>query len=159
MKTSPASQLAAALLAVAAAVAPCGAASASDSVPLYFGNGCFWGRQKDYVDAERKVLGRAPDQVTAVVGYAGGTKQGARASPPESCQVTPPAALFSCFPTTFSLRQGGAVRSAITTGRLTVFTSAWVRSLLCQPSVSAHPTCLNRCHCKTQAASPCCSFV
>ncbi len=46
-------------------------------MPLYFGNGCFWGRQKDYVDAERKVLGRAPEQVTAVVGYAGGKKQGA----------------------------------------------------------------------------------
>ncbi len=46
-------------------------------MPLYFGNGCFWGRQKDYVDTERKVLGRAPEQVTAVVGYAGGKKQGA----------------------------------------------------------------------------------
>ena len=58
-------------------IAPCGAARASDSVPLYFGNGCFWGRQKDYVDAERKALGRAPEQVTAVVGYAGGKKTGA----------------------------------------------------------------------------------
>ncbi|KAK9837439.1 hypothetical protein WJX81_002398 [Elliptochloris bilobata] len=76
LRSGPASQLAAALLAVAAAVAPCGAARASDSVPLYFGNGCFWGRQKDYVDAEQKALGRAPEQVTAVVGYAGGKKLG-----------------------------------------------------------------------------------
>ena len=76
-RSGSAQQLAAALLAVAMSVAPCGAARAGDSVPLYFGNGCFWGRQKDYVDAERKTLGRAPEQVTAVVGYAGGKKTGA----------------------------------------------------------------------------------
>ena len=38
---------------------------------MYFGNGCFWGRQKDYVDTEQK-MGRTPDQSTALVGYAGG---------------------------------------------------------------------------------------
>ena len=43
----------------------------ADITPVYFGNGCFWGRQKDYVDTEQK-LGRTPDQSTALVGYAGG---------------------------------------------------------------------------------------
>lgn len=38
---------------------------------VYFGSGCFWGRQKDFVDAER-ALGRSPSDVTALSGYAGG---------------------------------------------------------------------------------------
>lgn len=46
-------------------------------MPVYFGNGCFWGRQKDYVDAE-KSLGRSPDQISSVVGYAGGREQGSK---------------------------------------------------------------------------------
>lgn len=37
---------------------------------IYFGNGCFWGRQKDFIETERK-LGRADDQLSALVGYAG----------------------------------------------------------------------------------------
>ena len=41
---------------------------------VYFGNGCFWGRQKEYVDTEKEQLGRkAP---SAVVGYAGGKAVG-----------------------------------------------------------------------------------
>lgn len=57
--------------------APLAAAAAESAAPqtVYFGNGCFWGRQKEFVDAE-KTLGRAPDQVSAVVGYAGGKQQG-----------------------------------------------------------------------------------
>lgn len=43
--------------------------------PIYFGNGCFWGRQKDFVDAE-KSLGRKPDQISSVAGYAGGVGEG-----------------------------------------------------------------------------------
>jgi peptide methionine sulfoxide reductase MsrA len=39
--------------------------------PVFFGNGCFWGRQKDFVDAEM-ALGRQPGDISAVVGYAGG---------------------------------------------------------------------------------------
>lgn len=38
-------------------------------------NGCFWGRQKDFVDVE-KSLGRSGEKVSAVVGYAGGRKTG-----------------------------------------------------------------------------------
>lgn len=42
---------------------------------LHSRNGCFWGRQKDFVDVE-KTLGRTPDKVSAVVGYAGGRQTG-----------------------------------------------------------------------------------
>ena len=43
---------------------------------VYFGNGCFWGRQKDFVDVEMRQLGRSPESLTALVGYAAGTKTG-----------------------------------------------------------------------------------
>lgn len=59
--------------------------SESATMPIYFGNGCFWGRQKDFVDAET-ALGRAPEQVTAVVGYAGGKARGR--SPPQAALVS-----------------------------------------------------------------------
>jgi hypothetical protein len=50
-------------------------ASSAAPTPVYFGNGCFWGRQFDFVEQER-AMGRAPEQVSAVVGYAGGKRQG-----------------------------------------------------------------------------------
>ena len=40
--------------------------------PVYFSNGCFWGRQYDFVQTEQKLLGRSPEEVTAVAGYAAG---------------------------------------------------------------------------------------
>lgn len=43
---------------------------------IYFGSGCFWGRQKEFVDAERDLLGRSAPDISAVVGYAGGKKAG-----------------------------------------------------------------------------------
>jgi hypothetical protein len=45
--------------------------AAAEITPIYFGNGCFWGRQKDFVDTEMK-MGRDVMSSTAVVGYAGG---------------------------------------------------------------------------------------
>lgn len=42
---------------------------------VYFGNGCFWGRQYDFANTEL-ALGRKPEEMTAVVGYAGGTRAG-----------------------------------------------------------------------------------
>ena len=39
---------------------------------VFFGNGCFWGRQKDFVDVEMTQLGRTPSSISAVAGYAGG---------------------------------------------------------------------------------------
>ncbi|GAX81266.1 hypothetical protein CEUSTIGMA_g8698.t1 [Chlamydomonas eustigma] len=67
--------------AVAAEASPAvpGAASTSaKKLPetVYFGNGCFWGRQKDFVDTEMAVLGRKPSEITSVVGYAGGKMTG-----------------------------------------------------------------------------------
>ena len=38
---------------------------------MYFGNGCFWGRQHEFVETERS-LGRTDDEVSSLVGYAGG---------------------------------------------------------------------------------------
>lgn len=35
--------------------------------------GCFWGRQKDFIETEKR-LGRPESQVSALVGYAGGVE-------------------------------------------------------------------------------------
>lgn len=47
----------------------------AEITPVYFGNGCFWGRQKDYIDTEMQ-MGRDVGGATAVVGYAGGQENG-----------------------------------------------------------------------------------
>lgn len=54
---------------------PVDAARAVDKAiePVYFGNGCFWGRQYDFVKAEED-MGRTGKDISAVVGYAGGRK-------------------------------------------------------------------------------------
>jgi len=41
-------------------------------VDVYFGCGCFWHVQHEFVEAEKKILGRKDDQITARSGYAGG---------------------------------------------------------------------------------------
>jgi peptide methionine sulfoxide reductase MsrA len=41
-------------------------------VDVYFGCGCFWHVQHEMVEAEKKILGRTDDQLTARAGYAGG---------------------------------------------------------------------------------------
>ena len=62
----------AAILSLALNTSPVAAADLPETV--YFGNGCFWGRQKEFVDTERTELGRATP--SAVVGYAGGKAVG-----------------------------------------------------------------------------------
>lgn len=57
----------------AAASAP--PAQPASSVQLYFGQGCFWHVQHELVSKEVKDLGRGADEVTALSGYAGGTKK------------------------------------------------------------------------------------
>ncbi|KAI2489162.1 Peptide methionine sulfoxide reductase [Fragilaria crotonensis] len=49
-------------------------ASAADDEPVevYFGCGCFWHVQHEFVEAERNILGRSDDELTARAGYAGG---------------------------------------------------------------------------------------
>eukprot|EP00879_Flechtneria_rotunda_P005275 GHRR01005561.1.p1 GENE.GHRR01005561.1~~GHRR01005561.1.p1 ORF type:complete len:301 (+),score=93.10 GHRR01005561.1:176-1078(+) len=72
----PGSMLAAAALAAAVLTSPLTAAAAESVPTVYFGNGCFWGRQKDFVDTE-KALGRTnPAAISALVGYAGGKQAG-----------------------------------------------------------------------------------
>lgn len=44
-----------------------------DLVEVYFGCGCFWHVQHEFVEAEKNILGRTDSQITARAGYAGGT--------------------------------------------------------------------------------------
>jgi peptide methionine sulfoxide reductase MsrA len=39
---------------------------------VYFGCGCFWHVQHEFVEAEKRILGRSEDELTARAGYAGG---------------------------------------------------------------------------------------
>lgn len=68
----------------AAVVSADSASSSTDAsdntTPIYFGNGCFWGRQKDFVDVE-KALGREGGKISAITGYAGGAKGAGTALP------------------------------------------------------------------------------
>mmetsp|Transcript_41672 Transcript_41672/g.61171 ORF Transcript_41672/g.61171 Transcript_41672/m.61171 type:complete len:317 (+) Transcript_41672:48-998(+) len=41
-------------------------------IDVYFGCGCFWHVQHEFVEAEKKILGRTDEQLTARAGYAGG---------------------------------------------------------------------------------------
>lgn len=56
------------------------ARAAPASRAYYFGNGCFWGRQHTFYEAER-ALGRTDDTITSVVGYAGGAVKQAEDKP------------------------------------------------------------------------------
>jgi hypothetical protein len=49
--------------------------SSATTVPLedvYFGVGCFWHIQHEFIQAERDLLGRGDAQLTSLAGYAGG---------------------------------------------------------------------------------------
>eukprot|EP01031_Cornospumella_fuschlensis_P035109 gene35109-42523_t len=39
---------------------------------VYFGVGCFWHVQHEFVEAEKRLLGRNDDQISSTAGYAGG---------------------------------------------------------------------------------------
>ena len=43
---------------------------------VYFGNGCFWGRQHEFVALEKDVLHRSDVEVKSLAGYAGGKRGG-----------------------------------------------------------------------------------
>jgi peptide methionine sulfoxide reductase MsrA len=62
--------------AAAAAAGPAepAAATAAAVTPVYFGNGCFWGRQFDFAQLEQRALGRPLP--SALAGYAGGRAAG-----------------------------------------------------------------------------------
>ncbi len=72
--SSGSAQAASAAGAVVSADSASSSTDAGDNTtPIYFGNGCFWGRQKDFVDVE-KALGREGGKISAITGYAGGAK-------------------------------------------------------------------------------------
>lgn len=48
------------------------AADEEGLIDVYFGCGCFWHVQHEFVEAERKILGRSDLELTARAGYAGG---------------------------------------------------------------------------------------
>jgi len=43
-----------------------------EDIDVYFGCGCFWHVQHEFVEAERRILGRKDSELTALAGYAGG---------------------------------------------------------------------------------------
>jgi peptide methionine sulfoxide reductase MsrA len=45
----------------------------SELTDVYFGVGCYWHIQHEFVEAERKLLSRSDSQLTSRTGYAGGT--------------------------------------------------------------------------------------
>ena len=47
----------------------------TEEIEVYFGLGCFWHMQHEFVQAEKTILGRTDDNLTALAGYAGGTKK------------------------------------------------------------------------------------
>ncbi|KAL7484889.1 hypothetical protein ACHAW6_010500 [Cyclotella cf. meneghiniana] len=54
---------------------PARAVADDDSLQqVYFGAGCFWHVQHEFVAAERNLLGRKDDELTSRAGYAGGLK-------------------------------------------------------------------------------------
>ena len=65
------------IAAVPALVAPLtgqpAVAATDELVDVYFGCGCFWHVQHEFVEAERKILGRKDKELTSRAGYAGGT--------------------------------------------------------------------------------------
>jgi peptide methionine sulfoxide reductase MsrA len=63
--------------AAATAATPRRASAEEASVKVYFGAGCFWHVQHEFVGEETAALSRSPSQVTAISGYAGGI-QGAK---------------------------------------------------------------------------------
>lgn len=50
--------------------------TATTTTPVYFGVGCFWHIQHEFVQAERDLLGRQDNQLTSMAGYAGGKSTG-----------------------------------------------------------------------------------
>lgn len=62
------------------------AADESEEVDVYFGVGCFWHVQHEFVEAEKRVLGRSDEQLTSLAGYAGGRRVGVDRQRPDRAQ-------------------------------------------------------------------------
>jgi len=61
--------------AAVAAAAPLSAAAAEPSIKVYFGAGCFWHVQHEFV-LEEQSIGRRKETLTSMTGYAGGQRTG-----------------------------------------------------------------------------------
>ena len=64
-------------VAAEAAAAASAAQAAESPIDVYFGCGCFWHVQHEFVEAERRILSRDDLALTSYAGYAGG-KAGAK---------------------------------------------------------------------------------
>lgn len=51
---------------------------------VYFGVGCFWHVQHEFVEAEKSILNRQNNELTSYAGYAGGTKVGKDVNHPDN---------------------------------------------------------------------------
>jgi peptide methionine sulfoxide reductase MsrA len=58
--------------------------SISANTPIYFGVGCFWHVQHEFVSMEKKVLGREGLDLSSRAGYAGGTRTGKDTNRPDN---------------------------------------------------------------------------
>lgn len=66
---------------VALLAALCGISAAQDpSISVYFGSGCFWHVQHEFIKAEETILGRDVSSYTSLTGYAGGNRLNAMQS-------------------------------------------------------------------------------
>jgi hypothetical protein len=52
------------------------AAEVAPQQTYYWGVGCFWHTQHEFVNAEKRILGRSDEQLTSRAGYAGGNRLG-----------------------------------------------------------------------------------
>ncbi|GKY90614.1 hypothetical protein MPSEU_000035000 [Mayamaea pseudoterrestris] len=83
LQTFASSVLGAGVLAIAATPSFAADEASATSTPLsselqdvYFGVGCFWHIQHEFIQAEEKLLGRNEHSFTSATGYAGGTSTG-----------------------------------------------------------------------------------
>jgi len=66
--------LTSAAVAAATTSSPAASSAASEElIDVYFGCGCFWHVQHEFVVAEQRILGRKNEELTALAGYAGGS--------------------------------------------------------------------------------------
>mmetsp|Transcript_8445 Transcript_8445/g.14162 ORF Transcript_8445/g.14162 Transcript_8445/m.14162 type:complete len:145 (+) Transcript_8445:1113-1547(+) len=52
-------------------------------IEVYFGVGCFWHVQHEFVKAEKAFLGRSDAELTSLTGYAGGNRLGSNSNLPQ----------------------------------------------------------------------------
>jgi len=46
----------------------------TEKISVYFGIGCFWHIQSEFINAEKNLLNRKNNELTSIAGYAGSNK-------------------------------------------------------------------------------------